>query len=78
MEEEENYINYEAKALSIFQLNNADIESPFYSVYSSNVIFIQLIVSYVGCGMSFCQCVQIVSKTKDTLFNIDATNVSNP
>ena len=30
MEKEENDINYEAKALSIFQLNNADIECPYY------------------------------------------------
>ena len=67
MEEEENDINYEAKALSIFQLNNADIERPYYSVHISNAILFQLIVSYVGCGISFCQCVQIVSKTKETL-----------
>ena len=67
MEEEENDINYEAKALSIFQLNNADIECPYYSVHISNAILFQLIVSYVGCGISFHQCVQIVSKTKETL-----------
>jgi hypothetical protein len=67
MEEEENDINYEAKALSIFQLNTADIESPYYSVHISNALLFQLILSYVGCGISLCQCVQIVSKTKDTL-----------
>jgi hypothetical protein len=77
MEEEENNINYDTKALSIFQLNNADIESPYYSVYISNVLFFQLIVSYVGCGISFCQCIQIVSKTKETLGigNIGCINV---
>ena len=67
MEEEENDINYEAKALSIFQLNNADIECPYYSVHISNAMLFQLIVSYVGCGIPFCQCVQIVTKTKETL-----------
>ena len=35
MEEEENDINYEAKALSIFQLNNADIEYLYYSFHIS-------------------------------------------
>ena len=77
MEEEENDINYEAKALSIFQLNNADIEHPYYSVHISNAILFQLIVSYVGCGISFHQCVQIVSKTKEILGigNIGCINV---
>jgi hypothetical protein len=67
MEEEENDINYEAKAISIFQLNNADIECPYYSIHISNAILFQLIVSYVGSGITFCQCVQIVSNTKETL-----------
>jgi hypothetical protein len=77
MEEEGNDINYEAKALSIFQLNNADIEHPYYSVHISNAILFQLIVSYFGCGISCCQCVQIVSKTKETLGigNIGCINV---
>ena len=77
MEEEGNDINYEAKALSIFQLNNADIESPYYSVHISNALLFQLILSYVGCGISFCQCVQIVSKTKETpgIGNIGCINV---
>jgi hypothetical protein len=67
VEEEENNINNEANTLSIFQLNNADIECPYYFVHISNALLFQLIVSYVGCGISFCQCVQIVSKTKETL-----------
>jgi hypothetical protein len=77
MEEEENDINYEAKALSILHLNNADIEHPYYSVHISNAILFQLIVSYVGCGISLCQCFQIVSKTNETLGigNIGYTNV---
>ena len=77
MEEKEKDINYEAKALSIFQLNNADIERPYYSVHISNAILFQLIVSYVGCGISFHQCVQIVSKTKEILGigNIGCINV---
>jgi hypothetical protein len=77
MEEEENDINYEAKALSIFQLNSADIDQPYYSVHISNAILFQLVVSYVGCGISFHQCVQIVSKTTETLGirNIGCINV---
>ena len=77
MEEEENDINYEAKALSIVQLNNAEIDVPYYSVHISNAILFQLIVSYVDFGISFCQCVQIVSKTKETqgIGNIGYTNV---
>ena len=77
MEEEENDINYEAKALSTFQHNNADIEHPFYSAHISNTLLFQLIVSYVGCGISFCQFIQIVSKTKETLGigNIGCINV---
>ena len=77
IELEENEVNYEAKALSIFQLNNADIEHPYYSVHISNAILFQLIVSYVGCGISFRQCVQIVSKTKEILGigNIGCINV---
>ena len=77
MEEEDNDMNYEAKALSIFQLNNADIECPYYSVHISNAMLFQLIVSYVGCGISFRQCVQIVTKTKETLGvgNIGCINV---
>ena len=67
MEKEENDINYEAKALSIFQLNNADIERPYYSAHISNALHFQLIVSYVRCGIYFFQFVQIVSKTKETL-----------
>jgi hypothetical protein len=77
MEKEENNINYEANALSIFQLNNADIECLYYSVHISNALLFQLIVSYVGCGISFCQCVQIVSKIKEILGvgNIGCINV---
>ena len=52
MEEEENDINYEAKALSIFQLNNADIERPYYSVQISNAILFQLIVEYLSVNVS--------------------------
>ena len=77
MEEEENYINYEAKTISIFQLKNADIECPYYFVHISNALLFQLIVSYVDCGISFCQYVQIVSKTMETLGigNIGCINV---
>ena len=53
-------VNHEAKALSTFQHNNADIEHPFYSAHISNTLLFQLIVSYVGCGKSFHQCIQIV------------------
>ena len=53
LEEEENNIYYEAKAISIFQLNNADIEHLYYSVHILNALFFQLIVSYDGCGISF-------------------------
>ena len=67
MEEDKNEIDYEAKALSIFQLNKADIEYLYYSVHIPNDSLFQLIVSYVGCGISFHQCVQIVSKAKETL-----------
>ena len=67
IEEEANDINYESNASSFFQLNNADIECPYYSVHIPNALHFQLIVSDVGCGISFCQCVQIVSKTKETL-----------
>ena len=77
MEEDKNEIDYEAKALSIFQLNNADIEYLYYSVHIPNALLFQLIVSYVGCGISFCQFIQIVSKTKETLGigNIGCINV---
>ena len=50
--------------------------SDLYSVHISNTILFQLIVSYVGCGISFCQCVQLVTKTKENLGgNIGCVNV---
>jgi hypothetical protein len=65
-EEEENDINFEVKALSIFHLNDTDSDCPYYSIEITNPLLFQLIVSYVGCGISFRQCVQIVSKTRET------------
>ena len=52
-EDEESDINFEAKALSIFHLNDTDTDCPYYSIQISNPLLFHLIVSYVGCGISF-------------------------
>ena len=75
-EEEDNDINYEAKALSIFNLNDADADSPYYSIEITNPLLFRLIVSYVACGISFRQCVQIVQQTRETTGIGNIGNVS--
>jgi hypothetical protein len=52
-EEEESDINFEVKALSIFHLNDTDSGCPYYSIEITSPLLFQLIVSYVGCGISF-------------------------
>jgi hypothetical protein len=62
--------------LSIFHLNNTDTDCPYYSIQISNPLLFHLIVSYVGCRISYRQCVQIVLKTRETTGIGNIGNVS--
>ena len=75
-EDDESDINFEAKVLSIFHLNNTDTDCPYYSIQISNPLRFLLIVSCVGCGILFRQCFQIILKTRETTGIGNIGNVS--